>query len=432
MPEPPTPPDFDADSQPADRDVIASCLTGAGRSAVAVVSLQGPDADETLSEFFVPVSPSAFLAGQIRYGRWHRGGCRSRPTDNPSQVFETVVVTPIDDGHFEVHCHGGRAAVDGILADLASRGATVVSPDRLPAAETDALIREARQVLIGCQTRRLAAVAMSQVRGGLRSWADRWLQTLDTASPNAPLSDEQSALLRKQIRRMLTLSGFTMRMTEPLDVVFFGATNVGKSSLVNALLGYERSITFDAPGTTRDVLEAATVIDGLPIRFADTAGIRRINNKDIGSTIETTGMAKARRTIAKADLVVHVSDVKDWTDRHQDWFDKTGIPSPPALRVLKVVNKIDTADLLLEPGKIVDGYLAVSALTGAGIRSLGRSIVDAIVPDFPDPDEPLVLNQRQFDCLTRIPQRPSTNVLRTSLTRLITSAAGVDDAREPG
>jgi tRNA modification GTPase len=101
-------------------------------------------------------------------------------------------------------------------------------------------------------------------------------------------------------------------------VVIAGPPNVGKSSLINALLGYQRAIVFDQPGTTRDVLTATTAIDGWPVELADTAGIREGDD-----AIETEGVARALAEIRAADLVVEVWDASQETgDRGQGTGDR--------------------------------------------------------------------------------------------------------------
>src|SRR6185503_7750192 len=112
--------------------------------------------------------------------------------------------------------------------------------------------------------------------------------------------------------RLLALAEVGLHLTTPWRVVFAGPPNVGKSSLVNALLGYPRAIVYDQPGTTRDVLTASTAFDGWPFELRDTAGLRDGISLD---SVEVEGVARARAQIATADLVVFVHDRSAGLDR---------------------------------------------------------------------------------------------------------------------
>src|SRR5690606_38488713 len=129
-----------------------------------------------------------------------------------------------------------------------------------------------------------------------------------------------------------------LHLDRPWRVVLAGPPNVGKSSLINAILGYRRSITLDQPGTTRDVLEAQTVIDGWPVRLSDTAGIRDA----VECEIESAGIELAHGELQTADLVLWIRDAARFADAD-------ALPPPEGTvgrQVLEVVNKID---LVAEP-----------------------------------------------------------------------------------
>ena len=148
---------------------------------------------------------------------------------------------------------------------------------------------------------------------------------------------------------------------------------------------HTRCIALDAAGTTRDVLHADTVIDGIPIRLTDTAGIR-----ESSEPIEAAGIRKARSAADAADLVVLVCQPGE-----------VETPMPANVKTLRVLNK---ADWLREGDSLPPGLIRTVAISGQGIDELMRRIATSLFPSFPAGGEPVPLNQRQTDCLRRMVQ----------------------------
>ncbi len=344
-------------------------LTGSGRSAVAVVALWGEDAGQALMGCFTPATSRPFAAGEVRFGKWCRSG----------EDGESVVVTPLDSDSFEVHCHGGPAAIARIIDDLQQFGVDSVDADRWqPAPAGPLVIREAQQVLTQCRTSRLAAVALDQVRGALCHWARQWQQRLADGS-----TDDRE--FEQQRKNLLEAARFGTRLSEPFRVVLCGAPNVGKSSLVNALVGYQRSITTDSAGTTRDVVHADTVFDGIPIRLSDTAGLR-----EAGEPIEREGILRAADAIRQADLVVRV--------RQPD----IDFPSlPPATGSIDVLNKADLLPKSVREKQFA-GEIPTVAVSGKGIERLIDAIARKLAESIPQPATPVPLTDRQVECLRQL------------------------------
>jgi tRNA modification GTPase len=171
-------------------------------------------------------------------------------------------------------------------------------------------------------------------------------------------------------------------------VVLAGLPNVGKSSLINALVGYTRSVVYDQPGTTRDVVTAETALSGWPVQLADTAGIR-----DQADTLEAAGIARARAHFAEADCRVLV-------------LDRSRPPSPADIELLNVwpdaicvAHKSDLPDAWGETLPL--GAVHVSSLTLSGLDAVAARIVERLVPETPAAEEAVPFNVRQFDCLGR-------------------------------
>ena len=162
-----------------------------------------------------------------------------------------------------------------------------------------------------------------------------------------------------------------------------GRPNVGKSSLINALLGYQRSIVYDQPGTTRDVVTATTAIDGWPVQLIDTAGLR-----DSADTIEAEGVKRARDQMSSADLLLQVSDLS------QPWQEPAAYDEPPPR--LWIHNK---ADLPRHDGLPRPDGLEVSAEKGMGLASLIELVSRNLVPLPPDPGEAVPFLPQQITAL---------------------------------
>jgi tRNA modification GTPase len=177
-------------------------------------------------------------------------------------------------------------------------------------------------------------------------------------------------------------------LTQPWQIVLAGPPNVGKSSLINCLLGYERAIVFDQPGTTRDVVTALTALDGWPCELSDTAGLRETRDE-----LEQAGVERAQARIAKADLVIVVQEANQVPLNSPN----SNLLSPDSClpRILQVLNKIDLASNVPGRQQTATDVICTSAKTGQGIEELITAVVAQLIDRPPDPGEAIPFTPRQ-------------------------------------
>jgi tRNA modification GTPase len=335
---------------PDQGETLAACLTPPGQAAVAVLALAGPRAWDVLRPLFRTRAgaelPAAPAPGQSRLGRL--GG------DEVVLSFKNTYHTL----YIEIHCHSGRAVVRHLLGLLAEGGATACDWRAfLRRTGADPPRAAAAAALAEAPTARTAAILLDQYHGALAAALDAVAAALDRGDDGTATAGLAELTRRAPLGR---------RLTAPWRVAVTGPPNVGKSSLVNALAGYRRSVVAPTPGTTRDVTTTRLAVDGWPVELADTAGVR-----DAAEVLEAAGVAQARAAAAAADLRLWVLDAS----APPIW------PDAAAGAVRRVVNKID-----LPPAwdwRAAEGAVFVSARTGEGLEALCAALSGWLVPEPP-------------------------------------------------
>ena len=265
-----------------------ACLTPPGAAAIATLWLRGPDSwtlVRGLAQRALPAEPEAGRFWLTRLGDTARG-----------EVDEVVLAVKHVQPELwlELHCHGGREVLRLLEELLAARGAEVCTWLDLERRASDPLHAAAVETLASALTARAAAIALDQLHGACARALDAICISLRQGEVGS--ADEGLAALQRW-------APLGQHLTSPWRVVVAGAANVGKSSLVNALAGFQRSLVAATPGTTRDVVTVLLAIEGWPIEVADTAGWRATEQ-----AVEQEGIARARAALTEADLCLWVLD----------------------------------------------------------------------------------------------------------------------------
>ena len=323
-------------------------LTPPGRGAVAVVAVDGLRAAPWVEQFFRPIRGGRLSereSQQVVYGRWGR------------EPGEDVIVCRRSETQVEVHCHGGVSAVRRIIDNLTAAGATEQDWSAWISHHESAPIQAtARRALANATTLRATAILLDQYHGAFEAAIHSIVELLDLSNP-----DSQAALL---ISELLARAPLGLHLTKPWRVVIAGPPNVGKSSLINAVLGFQRAIVFNLPGTTRDVVTAVTALNGWPVELSDTAGLRSSEEP-----LELAGIERALRQAADADCLLLVFDASQpWLAQNQHLVD--GWPA-----AIVVHNKSD----LGAPDTRAPAGLSTSALAGKGLDRLTAAVLSRLI-----------------------------------------------------
>ncbi len=384
-------------------------LTPEGRGAVAVVAVEGDGAVMAVDRYFEATNNRKLgdqPVGQIVYGHW--GGLGG----------EDLIVSRRTGESLEIHCHGGRQSSAQIVADLTIAGCTVVDAKQwLVHQHRCPIAVAAHTALAQTTTFRAAAILLAQYHGALRREIEAIV--IDLAENN---TTEAISRLECLMRR----SAFGRHLTEPWRVVIAGLPNVGKSSLINALVGYQRAIVFDQPGTTRDVISSTTAIDGWPVELSDTAGLHEVVKRNDVNAIESAGMELARQRLDGADLVVWVLEAVE-LDSHcelSSWAlarkqaEALDVQLDPQQTQL-VINKTDLSNNLIKLAIDKDPQsVGTCAVTGAGIGGLLATISRKLVPNAPPPEAAVPFTVQQIDTL-QIALTECCRVDREAATRVL-------------
>src|SRR5205809_485265 len=353
-------------------DTIAAIATPLGEGGLAVIRLSGPEALAVADKSFVPAGkhslrPSAAQTHTIHYGKIERAG---RTVDEVLLAVMRAPRTFTRENVVEITCHGGILAAKIILDTLLENGARLALPGEFTRraflnGRIDLAQAEAVADLIYARTELALSAANEQLAGKLsqriNQLRDDLMKTLAHVEAHIDFPDEDIApdtkeQLQSRLERGVEFMDELLRtanegqiLRRGIRTAIIGRPNVGKSSLLNQLLGHDRAIVSPIAGTTRDTIEETANIRGLPVVFVDTAGLR-----EAGDVIEQEGIRRSRETVAQAELILHIFDVSEPFTRE----DENYLAQFAQKKRIFVRNKIDLPPKLVLPPDLSGAFAA--------------------------------------------------------------------------
>ncbi len=362
-------------------DTIAAIATPPGVGGIAVLRISGPEA--------ISIAQRVLRRSRPLQEAPSRRVLVAEAVDPQGQPIDQVLVTVFRAPHsytgedvVEISCHGGRVVPHLILEALIQAGARLAEPGEFTKraflnGKLDLIQAAAVQDLVEARSREGVRQALRRLRGEvsqhIEAFADRLFRLIAELEARIDFEEDVPPLeprwIEEQIQHLIHRAEDLIQKGRQgnfylrgVRVALVGPPNAGKSTLFNRLLGEERAIVTEIPGTTRDVVSEERIIAGVPVKFLDTAGLRTPQDP-----VESLGVERTRRTLQEADLAILVLDLT----RPEAVEPETGL-LPPHLPVIRVWNK---ADLAAPAQPTASADLLISALTGQGLDRL-RSLLE--------------------------------------------------------
>lgn len=397
-------------------DTIAAIATIQAPSAIGIVRLTGPDTRRILDGVFAPANGRPMSAQTPRKLVFGRALDRSGGViDEALAVLFPGPNSYTGEDCAEIHCHGSPVVLDEVLAAAFARGARQARGGEFTqraflSGRMDLIQAESVADLIDAESAGAARNAVGQLQGRMsRSVGGIYDALMDVVSRFYAIVDypdeEIEPLQQAQIEQTLAESAERLDallatfsrgrlLKSGVPAVILGKPNAGKSSLLNALLGYDRAIVTDIAGTTRDTVEEKVLVGSVLLRLCDTAGIR-----DAADTVERLGVERAQQAAQRAELALLVLDGSAPLTREDE---EAIAAARQARRMLVLVNKadlpqvLDTAALRVRFGEVIP----LSAHSGAGVDALCRA-VEELFAGGETPRGELLTNARQAESAQR-------------------------------
>lgn len=391
--------------------VIIAAATPPGVSALAVVRLSGKNSIDLVQEVFQGKILSEQPSHTIHLGLIKDG----------KEVIDEVVVSIFREPHsftkensVEISCHGSPVIVQRIIRALTGKGAELATPGEFTKraflnGRFDLAEAEAVADLINAETDNARQAALNQMRGGfsakIKQLREELIHFASLIELELDFGEEDVEFAKRgDLRKLIhSMQGFITTLIDSFEqgnvikngvpTVIAGKPNVGKSTLLNALLNEEKAIVSDIPGTTRDVIEDEIVLGGINFRFIDTAGLRETTD-----IIEAMGVDRTRQQLKKASLILYLVDLTEATlnevTEGLKELDQLGVP------VIRVANKMDKGNQELVRQLMKQDFQFISATNKTNLKALEERILSMFHINKVKQGDVIVTNARHFQSLS--------------------------------
>ena len=414
-------------------DTIAAISTPLGEGGIGIVRLSGKDSIKIAEKIFI--SPKNKSLNNSKSHRIIYGYIKDPKTDKEiDEVLITIMRSPYSytrEDVVEINCHGGMTALRKTLELILKQGARLAEPGEftkraLINGRIDISQAEAVLDLIRSKTDESRRIAIEQLQGGLsekitalrdrltevcahvEAYIDFPEDEIETASIKAVLESMKD--IGREFHALLKTYDEARFFREGLSTAIVGSPNVGKSSLLNALLKKDRAIVTEYPGTTRDVIEEYLNINGLPLRIMDTAGIR-----DVQDIAEKEGVKRSLLSIENADIVIAMFDCSELL-KEEDFEVIQKVKDRNTIFVLNksdlqsAIDRNSISSLVPRPSPSI---LNISATRGDGLEELKDIIFESCLKNWKEEREGVVI--------TNLRHKTAIEKAKTSLERAISA-----------
>lgn len=402
-------------------DTIIALATPSGAGAIAVIRLSGSKAIAMVDASFKSISTKKLVSQKTHTIHLGHVVEDSRVLD---EVLVSVFKNPksyTGEDVVEISCHGSSYIQQEIIQLFVRNGARIANPGEFTLraflnAKLDLSQAEAVADLIASDNKASHQIAMQQMRGGftneIKVLRDELLNFASLIELELDFSEEDVEFAnRKQFEELLERiikvlkhlidsfsTGNVIKNGIPISII--GAPNVGKSTLLNALLNEDKAIVSDIAGTTRDAIEDEITIEGIKFRFIDTAGIRTTED-----TIESIGIKKTFEKITQSQVVLYLLDSTKVTTETIQIFNseiRKIQEQYPDKQLIVVANKMDEADQeYIETSFVYPHTLFTSAKSGLGIDTLKAKLLEFVNTGALRNNDTIITNSRHYDSLLK-------------------------------
>lgn len=427
----------------SDLSAIAAISTPLGTGGVGIIRISGKNATEIVDRIFISVNGKKLASSKgyrAYFGKIYDGNTAV------DEVICLVFRAPhsyTGEDVVEINCHGGVFLLKKILRLVLSNGAIAASPGEFTKraflnGKLDLSEAESVMTLISAQGEQGANAAFNQLEGKLSRKIEEinssllslaahiaaWVDYPDDEIENLGEDEVHSVIFnaKSEITSLLKSFDSGMAITNGVEAAIVGKPNVGKSTLMNLLTGYDRSIVTEIEGTTRDVVEETVNLNGCILRISDTAGMR-----ETGDVVEKLGVERSRKKLERAAIVFAVFDVsKPLSEEDMELIEKCKNKN-----VIPILNKTDLDSCLDEDyiKKSLGSPLFISAKNGDGYNELCDRVAELMGTKNFDTTSAMLVNERQRLCCENA-NEALKDALEASEAGLTPDAIGVciDDA----